>query len=1088
MISSAQFPNATDEDSPHRISCPERERISTQPDVPHAQKSVPKIRDFYLTTFDVDEGTDSSEVPTSRRQLALEIERKITRDVPKIEQVHPTAEVPRRHAVWLYYFRDEEEVEFVLATGTKNVYFFVGGLVTVITATVVGVGILPYKSNAWYVVVVLLIIFVVALVRELALMFCTNLSATDSAVTVVNDEQQQQNNNLLSEIRIREGCALLGMVLLGVMSVLFSVVPSFAKDLDLFYTVQGVVDLKVLDRTKCCAIDGMFLVVLMLPLAVRMPRFFLASMVYIFLVGFSILMLLMYGRDHVFPSTCRIFVAIAIGSGMMWNVRAVEVIDRLLFELLHVTKRVAIQTNEERVQLERFVHSLLPPPLRKRIFAPNYSVAVQCDGSTVTLVHQHDIAEYCHKLLPSIAARNIGSIHACVELFAHRHHLLGVSYSGDSCLVIGNANNRNTPQRILRFVMDLQAVAKDQDYVLRVAVHCGPLVGCVVGQSLRRYTVIGEALTVAGKMLSNVSAASTFQLLISSQFRCTLESCVTLQLHKVDAGLALEHNVEVFEAQITHVPCETAQEAIDDDGGNDHLYGALGLSSIDDSQKGGSSAKQLPILCGVVHEFEAQQLEIDFEDEKRVLLRSSVISCYMLQVVVSAVILSLTVMDLNIYSGKGFSEASRQQYWSVAVLCAVAIGSLALAAAEWKMLIAKYIHPHYWLSLLLEIVSALLLLGVLLGALLSSPSIMGLRAVYAFNSCLAAATNWPLRPRVVLFAVYPSIVLLFVVGSLFLTVFLNKVLLLLYVTVGLCSMYSYVHNQNNLRAWFVAQRRQEEVLSVLQKQVRVRNGVLEALIPTELRVAFDSIRPTLRLIGLGNLPLLTVPVPDIVLLQIRLDLDNFSGQHLSPNQCAEPIQMLVSTLEVVLSDTHDGTTTMAMLKVFGDILTVGGPLQGSRDREAYVFRAVTILFELRKRLAIQQATTTAENPLVVAQDFSDILTAPVGSHSKMSSASSPRSRCGPVKFSAVAVCDFEVLVLVNALYPMIDLLGGGAAYTSHKLLNAVTPGVCVANSSFASIYEKSNRAPLANVSIGAAENWKVRGLGLRSMHLLSFKN
>ena len=514
-----------------------------------------------------------------------------------------------RQPFWLYYYAEETECAFVLEMGDNSPFFLLGCLVTIIVLAAVGVGILHFRSGAWYAMVALVVLLTAALSREVFLLFICR------APTASSDVQGRANENV-QLFRFREVGASSVVFALGLYSIMTNSMPWFSIVPENSYFAPSW-DRAAFDRVKCCSVDAMFLYVLLLPLAIRKPRFFVTAAVAVLLMFIHAGLVVYFSHGGVLPVVARIAMMVVVGVGILWNVRTSELTDRNLFDHFETTKHLIRSTNVERADLERFVDSLLPPLIRRRLFASNYGVVDQSTESVVLFLKVQGIAEYCHKQLPHQAAVKLGALHAKVTTYAQRRNLLCIACSGDTCLVAGHGLAR-PPQQVmcdsLRFVCDVQAVRTD--IVFRVAVTCGTLFGCVVGHMQRRYTVVGEALKVAEEMLRNNTSLvpTASQFLLSSQALRFVADRDALTLTKVNAGVELERQfIEVFSTTVLRVPEWNGDDTFHDanpsvsDTGN--VYRVLGLggdelhSQVDEECLSRVSLDTIPMLCGCVTEF-----------------------------------------------------------------------------------------------------------------------------------------------------------------------------------------------------------------------------------------------------------------------------------------------------------------------------------------------------------------------------------------------------------------------------------------------------------------------------------------------------
>ena len=284
--------------------------------------------------------------------------------------------------------------------------------------------------------VVVVVLLTAALAREVFMLFICR-----AAATATSDVKGRVKDDDRLSFRFREVGASICVFTLGLLAIMANSMPWFGIVPENFYFAPSK-DMAAFGRLKCCSVDGTFLFVLLLPLAIRRPRFFVATAVACLLMIINVGLVMYFSLGGLLPVVARIVIMIVVGCGIMWNVRTGELIDRNLFDHFETTKQLIRSTTVERADLERFVDSLLPPLIRRRLFASNYDVVDQSTASVVLLLKVHGIAEYCHKQMPQHAATKLGALHAHVATYAQRRNLLCIACSGDTCLVAGHGTER----------------------------------------------------------------------------------------------------------------------------------------------------------------------------------------------------------------------------------------------------------------------------------------------------------------------------------------------------------------------------------------------------------------------------------------------------------------------------------------------------------------------------------------------------------------------------------------------------------------------------------------------------------------------
>ena len=236
-----------------------------------------------------------------------------------------------RQSFWLYYHADETECAFVLEMGGNGPFFLLGCLVTMIVLAAVGIGMMPLRSGAWYAMVALVVVLTAALSREVFLLFICR------APTATSDVQGRANEDV-QLFRFREVGAAVGMFFVGLYSVVTISLPSLGNAPENFYFAPSW-DRAAFDRLHCCSVDCLFLIVLLVPLAIRKPRFFVTAAVAVLLMCINVV-ISVYFTQQWLPVVARIVMMVVVGVGIMWNVRTFELTDRTLFDHFETTKQV----------------------------------------------------------------------------------------------------------------------------------------------------------------------------------------------------------------------------------------------------------------------------------------------------------------------------------------------------------------------------------------------------------------------------------------------------------------------------------------------------------------------------------------------------------------------------------------------------------------------------------------------------------------------------------------------------------------------------------------------------------------------------
>ncbi len=192
-----------------------------------------------------------------------------------------------------------------------------------------------------------------------------------------------------------------------------------------------------------------------------------------------------------------------IGIHYTWNM------ERKSFINFHLNRTLQAEKNKA----ETMLYSILPEDVAERL-RKGEAVADSFSSTAVIFIDLVGSSELARSLSPKHFLSTLNDVFSIADHATAEFKIERVKTIGDAYLAVAGGRTGGDAVSALRFALSvtsqIQALAADRDLALnvRTGIHCGPVVGGVIGQKAATYDYWGDTMNVAARVESVAAPGS----------------------------------------------------------------------------------------------------------------------------------------------------------------------------------------------------------------------------------------------------------------------------------------------------------------------------------------------------------------------------------------------------------------------------------------------------------------------------------------------------------------------------------------------------------------------------------------------------
>ncbi|CAN5517268.1 hypothetical protein BH10BAC6_BH10BAC6_05750 [soil metagenome] len=186
--------------------------------------------------------------------------------------------------------------------------------------------------------------------------------------------------------------------------------------------------------------------------------------------------------------------------------------ERLLIDLQGEMqqRRLAVAMVERKISQERresdrqraLLHNTLPAHIAERLLKEEATVADLHENVGILFLDIVAFTAVASEMEPRRLVELLNTVFSICDDVAQQHGLTKIKTIGDAYLAVSglSASARNHVSDLARAAAAIQSQLQQQDLVVRIGLHCGPVIAGVIGKERLQYDIWGDAVNVAARM------------------------------------------------------------------------------------------------------------------------------------------------------------------------------------------------------------------------------------------------------------------------------------------------------------------------------------------------------------------------------------------------------------------------------------------------------------------------------------------------------------------------------------------------------------------------------------------------------------